>query len=150
MEQMTGVSPRPRLSAALWQGQSPSVELGPLDCTPNAECALPFAIAHARAPGDRLVLVGLESRPTAPPSASVATRPFAAAFAPSPLAAYQRQVAEKLNARGLMVETSICGGMSVQSIADATRLWGANLVIMALHNYGGSGGNIESIVANFL
>ncbi len=31
-----------------------------------------------------------------------------------------------------------------------TRLWGANLVIVALHNYGGSGGSIESIVANLL
>jgi nucleotide-binding universal stress UspA family protein len=150
MEQMPGVSSRPVPSAALWQGSSPSVALVPLDCTPNAESALPYAVAHARATGDRLVLAGIESRPAEHSLARVAAQSLDAALAPVPLVSYLRQVAGKLNVRGLAVETSICGGMSVQSIADATRLWGANLVIMALHNYGGSGGNIESIVANLL
>ena len=38
---------------------------------------------------------------------------------------------------GLAARVSVCGGTGARAIADAARLWVANLVIVAAHDFGG-------------
>jgi nucleotide-binding universal stress UspA family protein len=136
----------PRIAPAP-HGPRATLALVPLDGTPQAERALPFAIAHARASGDRLILAGNAQHPAGVVAATAGaglTPPGPAPAAP-PLALYLRQIAETLAERGLAARVSICGGAGAQAIADAARLWGADLVIMAAHDFGGPRGEVKSL-----
>jgi nucleotide-binding universal stress UspA family protein len=61
------------------------------------------------------------------------------------LALYLRWIAETLAERGLAVQVSVCGGRGAPAIADAARLWGADLVIMAARDFGGPPGEVKSL-----
>lgn len=115
-----------------------TLTLLPLDGTAEAERALPLAVARATASGDWLVLTGIAPRPadTAPPPAPGAP----------PLSPYLRRIADTLTGRGLTIKVSICGGGGAQAIADSARLWAADLIIMAAHDFGGPPGDAKHLV----
>jgi nucleotide-binding universal stress UspA family protein len=110
----------------------------PLDGSPLAEQALPYAVTLARATRASLVLAWL-----APTSARAAVyRPAAWAWGHHEPAAYLRQLAAELTAGGLDVRTSACAlsaGERDSAVTDAVLRWRANLVVVATDDEGGAG-----------
>ena len=109
----------------------------PLDGSPLAEQALPYAVTLARATRASLVLAWL-----APASARATVyRPAAWAWGHHEPAAYLRQLAAELTAGGLDVRTSACAlsaGERDSAVTDAVLRWRANLVVVATDE-GGAG-----------
>jgi nucleotide-binding universal stress UspA family protein len=134
----TVVAP-PRPAFASGTGQA-ALTLVPLDGTPQAERALPLVIAHSRSSGHRLVLAGIATRP-----AGVDLPPPGPTPAGPPLALYLRWIAETLAEHGLAARVSLCLGTGARAIADAARLWAADLVIMAAHDFGGPPGEVKHL-----
>jgi hypothetical protein len=62
------------------------------------------------------------------------------------MARYLRWIAETLAERDLLVKVSVSAGTGARAIADAARLWAADLVIMAAHDFGGPSGEVEDLV----
>jgi nucleotide-binding universal stress UspA family protein len=147
MDVVVPASPRYPLAPTPGQSQS-ALTLVPLDGTPQAERVIPFAAAHARASGDRLILVGIASRPadTTVPSAGVGLMIPGPTHPAPTMARYLRWIAETLAERDLVVRVSVCAGTGARAIADAARLWAADLVIMAAHDFGGPTGDVTALV----
>jgi nucleotide-binding universal stress UspA family protein len=148
MDQLLGVSLCPALAPLPRLRRATALALVPLDGSPQAERALPFAIAHAKASGDHLALAGIAPRPPGAtlPAAGVDPPASGAPLAVPPLTLYLRWIAETLAERGLAVEVSVASGAGAQAIADVARLWGADLVIMAAHDFGGPPGEVKDLV----
>jgi hypothetical protein len=62
------------------------------------------------------------------------------------MALYLRWIAETLAERDLSVKIAVCAGTGARAIADAARLWAADLVIMAAHDFGGPPGAVKDLV----
>ena len=58
---------------------------------------------------------------------------------------YLRWIAETLAEHGLAARVSLCLGTGARAIADAARLWAADLVIMAAHDFGGPPGEVKHL-----
>ncbi len=125
-----------------------ALTLVPLDGTPQAERVIPFAAAHAKASGDRLILVGIAPRPadTTVPSAGVGLMIPGPTHPAPTMALYLRWIAETLAERNLLVKVSVCVGTGARAIADTARLWAADLVIMAAHDFGEPSGDVKALV----
>jgi nucleotide-binding universal stress UspA family protein len=139
----------PHYSLVLTPSQRQSgLALVPLDGTPQAERAIPFAAEHARASGERLVLVGIAPRPaeTSASHAGVSLMTPGPTHPAPTMARYLRWIAETLAERDLLVKVSVSAGTGARAIADAARLWAADLVIMAAHDFGGPSGEVEDLV----
>ncbi|HEX6737125.1 MAG TPA: universal stress protein [Vicinamibacteria bacterium] len=119
----------------------------PLDGSPLAEQALPYAVTLARATRASLVLAWL-----APASTRAAVYwPAARAWGRREPAAYLRQLAAELMAGGLDVRTSACGlsaGERDAAVTEAVLRWRANLVVVATDEGGAgrSGDEVERIL----
>jgi len=129
--------PGPAPALTLRAPQS-TLTLLPLDGTAAAERALPLAVARATANGGCLVLAGIAARP------ADATLPPAPGVPPLPL--YLHRLADTLAGRGLTVKVAIGGGGGAQAIADTARLWAADLIVMAAHDFGGPPGDAKRLV----
>jgi nucleotide-binding universal stress UspA family protein len=106
--------------------------LVPLDGSPLAAFALPYATRLAQAAEGRLVLV------RATPDAPARQRAEAEVAA----------VAERLFAAGVLVETHVRRGAAGDVILEGVRAWEAGLIVMATHGRSGSGRWLYGSVAD--
>jgi hypothetical protein len=61
------------------------------------------------------------------------------------MARYLRWIAETLAEHNLTARVSLCVGTGARAIADAARLWGADLVIVAAHDFGGPPADVKHL-----
>ena len=105
----------------------------PLDGSPLAERALPYAETLARAAGARLILL----RVPAPTS-------YLGSGAEAWFAVRQRAesevgaLAERLRVGGLEVEPALCYDLAATAVTDAARRRGADLIVLATHGRSGA------------
>jgi nucleotide-binding universal stress UspA family protein len=107
----------------------------PLDGSPLAEGALPYAAALARAAGARLLLaraVLAVPRPGQDPAAARAAAREAAGTALEAAAA-------GLRAGGLVAEGRVLYGEAASAVLELARAAGADLIVMSTHGRGGAG-----------
>lgn len=107
----------------------------PLDGSPLAERALPYAESLARASGARLALVRA-TRARALPG----QKPGEARMAPmEEAAAYLEQSARRIAGRGLTVDTGVTYAGAVEGLMDEVDFRRPDLIVMATHGRGGLG-----------
>jgi nucleotide-binding universal stress UspA family protein len=117
-----------------------STILVPLDGSPLAEHALPYAERLARATSARLILCRALSATKLQPAEIVA--------AVDEAHAYVRGVADQLASRGRIVETTIPWGEPADEILEQVRSARADLVVMATHGRSGLGRWLYGSVAD--
>lgn len=117
--------------------------LVPLDGSPLAERALPFAEALARATGGSIVLV------RAAWARVIADADWieAQAEAMDEAKSYLERVADHLAKRGIPTQTAVSSGYAAGVIVDETRLRKADVVVMATHGRSGLGRWVYGSVA---
>jgi nucleotide-binding universal stress UspA family protein len=117
-----------------------STILVPLDGSPLAEHALPYAERLARATSARLILCRALSATRLQPEEIVA--------AVGDARAYVQSVADQLAGRGSIVETTIPWGEPADEILEQVRSARADLVVMATHGRSGLGRWLYGSVAD--
>jgi nucleotide-binding universal stress UspA family protein len=117
-----------------------SIILVPLDGSPLAEHALPYAERLARATSARLILCRALSATKLQPEQIVA--------AVGDARAYVQGVADQLAGRGSIVETTIPWGEPGDEILEQVRSARADLVVMATHGRSGLGRWLYGSVAD--
>jgi nucleotide-binding universal stress UspA family protein len=120
---------------------SPSTILVPLDGSPLAERALPFAMRLAQATSARVVLTRVT--PLFGPLGGDADLGTAIAAQ-----VYLDEVAAKLAEAGLSVESSTPTGEAASEIVDEARARAADVVVMATHGRSGAGRWLYGSVAD--
>lgn len=117
--------------------------LVPLDGSPLAERALPYAEALARAGGARLILFRAAMAHTLPGLNHREAEMAAMAEAE----AYLEEVARPLLARGLTVDTAVPYGKAAEMIVEEVIIREADLIVMATHGRSGLGRWVYGSVA---
>jgi nucleotide-binding universal stress UspA family protein len=117
-----------------------STILVPLDGSPLAEHALPYAERLAKATSARLILCRALSASKLEPTEIVG--------AVDEAHAYMQGVADQLTSRGRMVETTIPWGDPADEILEQARAARADLVLMATHGRSGLGRWLYGSVAD--
>lgn len=148
--------PEPRLEAPLDEEQLALRRvLVPLDGTPAAEAALPFAATLARAYGAEVVLLRI-----VPTLATIAgERASAAKLVPTAAAAsldyeegearrYLQAIADRLRAAGIGVSWTVGRGDPAQGVLGQAAASGAELLIMATHGRTGLSAVFSGSVAS--
>ena len=115
----------------------------PLDGSPLAECALPYAESLARATGAKLLLVRSASAHTLPGADPSGDQLGVISEAESYLAG----VAQRLGERGVETESAIPYGDAAGWIIDEIRIRNADAIVMATHGRSGLGRWIYGSVA---
>ena len=117
--------------------------LVPLDGSPLAERALPYAEGLARAGGARLVLVRAALAHTIPGL----NHRQAEMAALEEAASYLEEVARPLRARGLTVDTAVPYGKAAEMIVEEMTSREVDLIVMATHGRSGLGRWVYGSVA---
>jgi nucleotide-binding universal stress UspA family protein len=115
----------------------------PLDGSPLAERALPYAAALAGATGAQVILLRA-AQPRPDPGADAPP-----AWAPEEDSAYLADARTRLRARGAaLVEGAVSSGEAAAAIRDEARLRRADLVVLATHGRSGLGRALSGGVAD--
>ena len=124
--------------------------LVPLDGSPLAERALPFAARLCRASGGRLVLVRATLDLRAPLLAPSAAEPIIKQqlSAAEQATAALNAVAERLRAEGLTVQTHVAADVPEELIAKAADSSHADLIVLSTHGRSGLGRWVYGSVAD--
>lgn len=126
----------PPLSYCGQQGQTmPQLILLPLDGSPLAEIAMPYAERLAQSTEARVVLVRVIATPV--PVSLVAEAQ-----------SYLEQMASRLRDKGLTVDTVTPGGTPADAIVQEARARSASMIVMASHGRSGIGRWIYGSVAD--
>ena len=115
----------------------------PLDGSPLAECALPYAESLARATRAKLILVRAASARTLPGADPSGDQLGVIIDAES----YLASVAQRLGERGVETETAVPYGDAAGWIVDEIRIRRADAIVMATHGRSGLGRWVYGSVA---
>jgi len=120
--------------------------LAPLDGSPLAECALPHAVAVARAFDARVTLLRVLTRPPAA-SPTLSIDPLDWHLSKTEATAYLDELALRLRETGLQIEGTLEEGNAAERIIDFAHGHAADLLILSSHGRSGlTGWNMSSVV----
>lgn len=124
--------------------------LVPLDGSPLAECVLPHLVAIARTDVSRVYLLRVLD-PISAATRPISVDPFEWQIRKAEAEAYLRDVAGRLEAAGLEVQTEVLEGRAAESTIEYASEQNVSLIILSSHGQSGiSGWNISSVVQKII